>query len=176
MTDVTSAQHPQNGSRAGSGLPPVPSIPLSEDASSIPPSEQSIGGLVRDATTHLSTLVRSEVELAKTEITAEVKKGLRGSVYFILALTVLAFASFFLFFALAEFLADLGLYRSASFAIVFLLMLVVAGGLGFLGYRKVRTIRAPERTVSTVRETAATLTHRGGSDERAELSPRSSSS
>lgn len=41
---------------------------------------------VRDATTQVSTLVRAEVELAKAEITRDVKKGLTGSVFFILVL------------------------------------------------------------------------------------------
>jgi membrane protein implicated in regulation of membrane protease activity len=100
------------------------------------------------------------VELARSEIAAEVRKGLRGSVYFIIALAVLLFSSFFFFFALAELLADIGLYRSASFGIVFGLMLLTAGLFALLGYRKVRRIRAPERTISTVRDTAATLRHR----------------
>ncbi|SHE72381.1 phage holin family protein [Streptoalloteichus hindustanus] len=161
MTDVTSGQYPHNGSRADGGLPPVPSIPLTEERVGDAPGDQSLGSLVRDATAHLSTLVRSEVELAKMEIAAEVKKGVRGSVYFILALAVLVFASFFLFFAVAELLADLGLYRSASFGIVFAVMLATAGFLGFLGYRRVRSIRKPERTISTVRETAERLSSLG---------------
>ncbi|MBQ6650496.1 MAG: phage holin family protein, partial [Atopobiaceae bacterium] len=103
--------------------------------------EQSVGTLVRDATTHLSTLVRGEIELAKTEITGEVKKGVKGSVFFILALAVLAFSMFFLFFTLAEGLHALGIWRWASFGITFLLMLLVAGVFGLLGYRRVRKIR-----------------------------------
>jgi hypothetical protein len=157
---VTRAQHHSNGSHGRNGAPSIPSIPLSADTSTSP-AEQSIGELVRDATTHLSTLIRAEVELARSEIAAEVSKGVRGSVYFIVALTVLLFSSFFFFFAVAELLADLGLYRSASFGIVFGLMLLTAGIFALLGYRKVRRIQAPERTISSVRDTAAALRHRG---------------
>ncbi|HEY8372696.1 MAG TPA: phage holin family protein [Pseudonocardiaceae bacterium] len=166
------SQHNHNGGERGgrpaAGLPPVPSIPLSDERlaggahiSGGSPNGQSIGGLVREATIHLSTLIRSEVELAKIEIAAEVKKGLRGSVYFILALSVLIFGSFFFFFALAELLADLGLYRSAAFGIVFLLMLLTAALFALLGYRRVRTLRKPERTINAVRDTASTLAHLG---------------
>lgn len=165
MIRVTRPQNSSNGSRNGAGSsrwsgssdaagnPLIPSIPLTEDVSGTP-GEQSIGGLVKDATTHLSTLVRSEVELAKLEITAEVKKGVKGSVFFIVALTVLLFSLFFFFFAIAELLADVGLYRSAAFGIVFGAMLLFAGLFAFLGYRKIRKIRAPERTIAQAKETA----------------------
>src|SRR5437764_8761033 len=71
-------------SPSGAGVPPVlPSIPLAPEA---PRSgEQSVGDLVREVTTHLSTLVRAEVELARAEVTAEVKKGVTGSVFFAVA-------------------------------------------------------------------------------------------
>ena len=51
-------------------------------------ADPSIGDLVKDATSQVSTLVRAEVELAKAEITRDVKKGLTGSVFFILAFLV----------------------------------------------------------------------------------------
>lgn len=153
---MTSAQN-ANGDR--DRVPQVPSIPLSEDGfgASAPGEDQSIGALVRDATAHLSTLVRAEIELARGEIAGEVKKGVRGSIFFIIALTVLLFSSFFFFFAVAELLADLGLYRSAAFGIVFGFMLVVSALFGLLGYRRVRTIRGPTRTISTMRDTASAL-------------------
>lgn len=152
MTGV-SAHKNTNGSRDGSSWSAVTSLPLSEEGTASG-SEQSIGALVRDATTHLSTLVRSEVELAKSEITGEIKKGVKGSVYFILALTVLGFSTFFLFFTLAEGLAQLGLWRWAAFGIVFLLMLLTAVFFALLGYLRVRRIRAPKRTIESIKDTA----------------------
>ena len=161
----------------GSGLPKVPSIPLTDERTVERAliGEQSIGALVRDATTHLSTLVRAEVELAKAEVKGEVKKGLTGSVFFIVAGVVLLYSSFFLFFMLAEALADLGLYRWLSFAIVFVTMLLIAGVFGFIGYRKVSSLKAPERTISSAKDTMAALTNRSGDhgDARVNGSPRS---
>jgi uncharacterized membrane protein YqjE len=155
---VTSAQ--QND-HAGAGLPQVPSIPLTEDRLSLPPGDQSIGALVKDATTHLSTLVRAEIELARIEISRDVKRGVRGSIFFVIALTVLLFSLFFLFITIAELLADIGLYRSLSYGIVFVGMLLFAGFFGFLGYKKVRGIKGPKRTISTVKDTAAALKRDG---------------
>jgi hypothetical protein len=152
MTHVTSAHENTNG------LPRVPSIPLADETAGA--GEQSIGNLVKDATAHLSTLVRAEVELARSEVAGEIKKGLKGSVWFILALVVLLYSSFFFFFFAAE-LLDSWLPRWAAFLVVFGAMLVAAGLAGFLGYRKVRAIRAPRRTIDTVKDTAAALRNRG---------------
>ncbi|HEX2132572.1 MAG TPA: phage holin family protein [Actinophytocola sp.] len=148
------------------GLPRVPSIPLADETSGV--GDQSIGNLVKDATSHLSTLVRAEVELAKSEVAGELRKGLKGSVWFILALVILLYSSFFLFFFAAE-LLDTWLPRWAAFLIVFGAMLGVAGLAGYLGYRKVRAIRAPKRTIETMKGNAAVLRHRG--DNGDELAP-----
>jgi uncharacterized membrane protein YqjE len=146
------------------GVPPVlPSIPLApEPIPSI--DEKSIGGLVSEATKHVSTLVRAEVELARSEITAEVKKGLQGSIFFVVALTILLFSLFFLFIAIGE-LLSIWLNRAAAFGIVFGAMLLIAGLFGFLGYLRVRRIRAPERTISSLKESAQVLSHRGKADQ-----------
>jgi hypothetical protein len=165
MAHVTSARENTNGD----GLPRVPSIPLSDEAAFDAAGNQSIGHLVKDATTHLSTLIRAEVELAKTEITKEVKKALVGSIFFIIALVVVLYSSFFFFFFLAD-LLDVWLPRWAASLIVFGGMLLFAGLAAFLGYRRVKKIRAPERTISTIKDTAATLTHRGNGEPGTEVS------
>ena len=133
----------------------VTSIPLVDPNAM--PANPSIGDLVRDATAQVSTLMRAEVELAKTEITRDVKKGLTGSVFFILALVVLIYSTFFMFFFLAE-LLDTWLWRWAAFLVVFVLMLVVTGVFALLGYLKVRRIRGPQETIASVKETTAALT------------------
>ena len=160
-----------SSSSSGADVPPVlPSIPLAPEPVTAP-SEQSIGSLVKEATAHMSTLVRAEVELARAEVTAEVKKGVQGSIFFVIALTVLLFSLFFMFFALAELLA-LWLNRPASFAIVFGIMLIVAGIAALIGYGRVRKIRKPERTISTLKESAQVLSHFGRGAENGAVPQR----
>ncbi len=120
----------------------VTSIPLVDPHAA--KTDPSIGELVKDATTQVSTLVRAEVELAKAEITRDVKKGLTGSVFFILALVVLFYSTFFFFFFLAE-LLDTWLWRWVAFLIVFGIMVLVTVALALFGYLKVRRIRGPQR-------------------------------
>jgi uncharacterized membrane protein YqjE len=156
-------------SRGGAeAVPPVlPSIPLAPEPVK-PLSEQSIGSLVQEATEQVSTLLRAEVELARAEVTEEVKQGLQGSIYFIVALAIMLFSLFFLFFTLAEVLA-IWLPQWAAFAITFVIMLLAAGLFGLLGYLRVRKIRKPERTISSLKESAQVLTQRVRSDLPVEL-------
>lgn len=154
-------------SSGGTDVPPVlPSIPLSKEPAP-GSSEQSIGDLVRDVTSHVSTLVRSEVELAKAEVTSEVKKGVQGSVFFIVALVIALFSLFFLFLAIGEVL-DIWLPRSAAFGIVFGIMILAAGLAALIGYLRVKKIRKPERTISSLKDTAQVLGNRGKSDHTPE--------
>jgi hypothetical protein len=130
-------------------------IPLTDpDADSV---EQSIGELVRDATAQMSTLLRAEVELARAEITRDVKKGITGSVFFISALVVLFYSTFFFFFFLAE-LLDIWLWRWAAFLIVFTIMAAVAVALAVFGYVKLRRISGPRQTIESVKETRTAFT------------------
>jgi len=131
------------------------SIPLTDPRARS--GEPSVGDLIKDATEQMSTLVRAEVELARAEITRDVKKGLTGSVFFISALVVLFYSTFFFFFFLAE-LLDNWLWRWAAFLIVFGIMVVVTIALALFGYLKVRRIRGPRKTIESVRELPAALT------------------
>lgn len=144
-----------NGER-NNGVPAtVTSIPLVDPHALS--ADPSIGELVRDATAQMSTLVRAEVELARSEITRDVKKGMTGSIFFVLAGVVLLYSTFFFFFFVAE-LLDNWFWRWAAFLMVFIGMLLGAAVLGLLGWRKVRRIRGPQQTIETVKETRAAFT------------------
>ncbi|MEU6645061.1 phage holin family protein [Saccharomonospora sp. NPDC046836] len=155
MRPVSSPKNdPVGGDRAGS----VPYLPLSEDNEPTADA-QSIGALVKDATQHLSTLFRAEVELVKAETVGEAKKAAKGSLFFAVAGVIALYSSFFFFFFLGELLSE-WLQRWAAFGIVFLLMLISAGLFGFLGYRKWKKVRAPQRSIDSLKETAAALNPR----------------
>ncbi len=157
---MTSAHDKTNG--AGAGLPRVPSIPLSDEASAS--GEQSIGGLVKDATTHISTLVRAEIELAKGEVVSEVKKALTGSVYFIVALVLALLLMPFLLTAAALGI-NKGLWSWADpwggFFIIVILMAITAFLLAMRGAKKFKRLRAPEKTIESAKDTMAALRNRG---------------
>jgi hypothetical protein len=123
------------------------------------PAPPSLGQLVSDASTHMSTLVRSEIELAKLELRTSVKNAGTGAGAFIGAAVVFVFSLTFGFLALAEGLVALGLWRWAAYLVVFGLQLVIVAVLAFLGIRKVKRVKAPEKTIATTKETVDYLKH-----------------
>ena len=128
----------------------VDSIPL-RDTYATQPGSDSIGTLISNASQQVSTLVRGEIELAKAEVVGEVKKGAMGGGLFAVAGVIALYSSFFAFFALAEMLAS-WMHRGWAFLIVFLIMIALAGLLALIGFKKVKKIKAPEKTIESVGE------------------------
>lgn len=120
-------------------------------------AEEPIGELVADVSKSLSTLLHSEIELAKLELKVSVKNAGVGVGFFGAALVLLVFSLTFAFIALAEGIHALGIYRWLSYLIVFLLLAIVAGLLVYLGIKKVKKVKAPERTIATSKDTVAYL-------------------
>lgn len=130
--------------------PKVNSIPLT-DSDTSRSGEASVGRLVSNASEQISSLVRAEMELAKTELAASAKKGGIGAGLLSGAGVIAAYSSFFFFFFLAE-LLSVWLDRWAAFLIVFLIMLVLAGILALVGVKNVKKVKKPEKTIESVQE------------------------
>jgi pilus assembly protein TadC len=113
--------------------------------------ETSIGTLVQSAMADVSTLVRNEIELAKAEIGRSVKKAGIGGAFFGAAGAMAAFAGLFFFVFVAELLA-IWLPQWLAWLIVFVALILAAGFAGFVGYRIVKKIDKPERTMESLRE------------------------
>ncbi|MGN6605792.1 MAG: phage holin family protein [Jatrophihabitans sp.] len=149
---MTVSSSPNGASAAGRhAAPAAPAAVAAADAG------PSVGQLVSEASTHLSTLVRSEIELAKLELRSSVKNAGVGIGFFGAAAAVLVFSLVFGFITLAEGLAALGLDRWLAFLIVFVFQLLLAGVAAFLGYKKVKRVKAPQRTIATSKESVAYL-------------------
>jgi uncharacterized membrane protein YqjE len=116
-------------------------------------AQPSVGQLVSDASTHLSSLIHSEIELAKLELRSSVKNAGTGAGLFIGAAILLVFSLVYGFQSLAEGIAALGVSRWLAFLIVFALLVVAAALLVYLGIKKVKRIKAPARTIRSTRET-----------------------
>jgi hypothetical protein len=119
--------------------------------------ETSVGQLVADASKQFSTLLHSEIELAKLELKVSVKNAGVGVGFFGAALVLLVFSMTFGLIALAEGIHAAGLWRWLSYLIVFGFLLIVVGLLVYLGVRKVKRVRVPERTIATSKDTVAYL-------------------
>ena len=115
--------------------------------------EPTIGRLVADASRDVSSLIHNEIALAKSEIKLSVKAGglglgLFGAAAFLILLAVIMFSV-----ALAYFVHMTGLHLAWSFLIVFGLYLLTAAMLAFVGVKKVKQVRPPERAIHQAQET-----------------------
>jgi membrane protein implicated in regulation of membrane protease activity len=113
----------------------------------------------------MSTLIRSEVELAKAEIGKSAKKAGISVGLFAVAGVLLAFAAMYFFVSVAEFLTWLGLTRWLSYLIVTAGLVVVAVVAGLIGRRMLKRVEKPERTLETLSDLPEVL-HREAPGER----------
>ncbi len=127
--------------------------------------EPSVGTLVQSAMADMSTLVRSEIELAKAEIGRSAKKAGISVALFGAAGVLAAFAGIYLFVTIAEALTALGLPRWVSYGIVTLFLLVLAVILALIGRRMIKRIEKPERTLETLSDLPDVL-HREAPGQR----------
>lgn len=119
--------------------------------------EPTIGRLVADASRDISALIQNEIALAKSELKVSVKAGGTGAGLFAGAAFVGVLAIIMLSVAFAYFLNMTGLHLAWCFLIVFGAYLLIAALLAFLGARKVKQVRAPERAIHQAQETKTLL-------------------
>ena len=115
-------------------------------------TDPTIGRLVTDASRDISSLLRKEIQLAKSELKVSIKAGGVGLGLFAAAAFVVVLAIIMLSVAIAYFIHLTGLGLHWSFLIVFAFYMLVAALLGFLGIRSVRRVRVPEKAIQQGRE------------------------
>ena len=120
-------------------------------------SDATLGALVATASRDLSTLVRSEIELAKAELRQEAKNGATGGAMFGAAGFLSLLAVILLSIAAAYGLVALGLHPGWAFLIVAGAYLLIAGILALVGKKVISKVGPPERTIRTSKETASFL-------------------
>ncbi|MCW2839194.1 MAG: hypothetical protein JWR55_677 [Aeromicrobium sp.] len=113
---------------------------------------RSIGDIVGDIASDLSTMVRSELELAKTEAKAEVAKAGKGAGLLGGAAIAGYFALLFLSLFVMYLLADAMDVEWAAL-IVFAVWAIAAAVMGVLGRARIKTVNpALDRTQETLKE------------------------
>jgi fatty acid desaturase len=120
--------------------------------------ERTLGQLVADATHDISSIMRSEVALAKAEITADAKKAGAGAGLFAAAGTFAFLALIMLLIAAAYSLVAAGLAPWLAFLIVAVVLLLVGAVLVFVGKRSLGSLKGkPERAIKSTRDTIAAV-------------------
>lgn len=126
------------------------------------PDEPTLGRLVADASRDVSGLIQAEIALAKSEVKLSLTAGgigaglLAGAAFFgvlmliLFSITVVYFINW----------GGDGLALHWAYLIVTGFYLLLAGLLGLVGIKKVKQVRAPEKTIATAKELPKALTGR----------------
>jgi signal transduction histidine kinase len=125
-----------------------------------PPADPSLGQMVSSVTSNVSSLVRLEIELAKSEIQQQVKAGAVGGGLAAVAGFLVLLAIIMLSIAAALGLATV-VPGWAAFLIVAGAYLLVAAVLVLVGVRRFKKIKGPKRATAAFAETKSVLAQRG---------------
>lgn len=120
--------------------------------------DKSLGKLVAQATSNLSSLVKSEIELAKLELKVDVKRAGWSALFIGLALLPLAMVvilgSVFVAYLLQAWFT---MPNWEAFGIVTGFYLLIAVLLGLIGVLRLRKMKGAPRTRQTVKDDLAML-------------------
>jgi membrane protein implicated in regulation of membrane protease activity len=134
--------------------------------------EPTVGQLFAAVSRDLSSLVRSEIELAKAELKDDAVSAAKGGGMFGAAAFLGVLVVILLSIAAAYGLTALGLHPGWAFLIVAGFYLLVAGVLVLIGARSFKQIKSPERTIKTAKDSAALLKSDARAQVRAEVARR----
>jgi hypothetical protein len=126
--------------------------------------EPTVGQLVANASRDLSSLIRSELELAKTELKKTAVAAGTGAGMFGVAGFLALLAIILLSIAAAYGVSALGLHPALSFLIVAVVYLLIGAGLVFVGLRLIKKAKGPERAIETSKESVEALKSIGKGD------------
>ena len=121
-------------------------------------TERTLGQLVADATHDLSSIIRSEIALAKAEIGADAKKAGVGAGLFAAAGFFASLALILLLIAAAYGLVAAGLAPWLSFLIVAGVLLLLGVIMALVGKSRISKIKGkPARAIKNAQDTIAAI-------------------
>lgn len=119
--------------------------------------EPTVGALIADVSRDISTLIQSEIRLAKAEVSVSLKAGGIGAGLFAVAGFIVLLAVIFGSVAIAYFIAMTGLDLAYCFLIVFGGYMVLAVLLAIVGVVFLKKIRAPKRAIAQAKQMPSAL-------------------
>lgn len=126
--------------------------------------EPTVGQLVANASRELSSLVRSELQLAQAELKASAAAAGIGAGLFSGAAVLGVLAIILLSIAAAYGLVALGLHPALAFVIVAVVYLLIAAVLALIGKKQLSKAKGPQRAIETSKESVEALKAIGKGD------------
>ena len=120
------------------------------------PDNRAVSELFADALDQFSNLIRSEIQLARAEISAKTAQALVGLGLLAGAAVLLIPSLVLLLMALSAFLVELGMTPSVGHLLAGILGALIAGVLGWAGMNRLRAENLiPSRTIKQLQRDAA---------------------
>lgn len=120
--------------------------------------QRSIGQMVSDVTTDISSIVHNEIALAKLEIKSDVTKGGKGAVFLVVAAGAALYGLGFLLSAAASGIHALGLPSWLSILIVAVVLFLVAAITARIGIKTLKRVQGkPVKTIENAQQTIAAV-------------------
>ncbi len=116
-----------------------------------PDEEPTIGRLVADTTRDLSSLIRNEIQLAKTELKFSVQAGGLGAALFAAAAFLVLLAIVMISIAFGCSWTGWTAGPATAFLIVFGVYVLIAGSAGVHRLKKFKKVKAPEQTIAAMK-------------------------
>jgi hypothetical protein len=121
----------------------------------MPPDSRPLSELLSDALNQFSALIRTEIQLARTELSAKATKAAMGLAMMAGGLVVAIAAAVLVFLAIAEWLDDI-LPEGLALLVTGLIAGAISGGLAWSGLQRIRADElAPKRTIEQLQRDAA---------------------
>ena len=122
-----------------------------------PNGQGGLGEIVTSLTRDMQDLVTGQIELAKAEFRDSAKSAAAGGVLFAAAAVLAVFGTLFLFVTIGFALTAAGLSPWLSFLIVSVALFGCGAILGFVGFRSVKRVKGPQRTIAAAKATGEAL-------------------
>ncbi len=124
--------------------------------------KQTLGTLVTGVTEDLSTLIRGEIDLAKTELRDSAQVMSKGAGLLAAAAAVAGMAALFLLLTFAWLLVQWGLPYWGAFGIVTLILAITAAILAVVGRKQLKEVKGLEKSNQSITKTRELLSRATG--------------
>jgi uncharacterized membrane protein YqjE len=131
---------------------------LGEYASAGRPEARTIGEIMGDIVAHAQEIIRSEIQLAKTELRQEGAKAVQAGIISAVGATIGLFGLGFLLLA-CVYALSIVMPNWAAALIVGFMLVVVAGICVMLGRERWQAVHKPDRTIGEMKENVQWLKH-----------------
>ncbi len=118
-------------------------------------NEPTIRELVSSATSDVTTMINSQIELAKAEVKQSANKAVEGAGLLVVAGVIAFLGVIFLLITIAQVMIHFGMDPWVAYGIVTLALFIIAALLALFGRKNVKKVKGPQKARAQLEQTKA---------------------